>query len=161
MTPRDLQRLHAVRQRREQQAANASALQRQACAGAATVLADANEQAQALHSRLCEAADTLHARAAAGALPVRQWQAAQVQVEAQRDMHAASLETVEMARQAYAEQLERQAERDGELRRCQRRLQAWNSLIEREQLAARHAEECYDEQEQGERPWRPLQEITQ
>lgn len=159
MTPRDLERLHAVRQRREQQAANASALQRQGCAQAAAVLAQALEESQALHTRMCEEADALHARAVAGALPVRQWDAAQAQVEAQREGHAESLEAVEAARQAHAEQLELQAELDGELRRCQRRLQAWTSLMEREQLTARRAEECNDEQEQGDRPWAP-QEMT-
>jgi len=153
MTPGDLQRLHAVRQRREQQAATASALQRQACAQAAVALADAGEQARVQRARLCQQAEALHARASAAALPVRQWQSAQAEVEAQREHHAASLEAVEAARQAHAEQLDRQAALDVELRRCQRRLQAWASLIERERLAARRFEECHDEQEQGERPW--------
>lgn len=160
MTPRDLERLHAVRQRREQQAANASALQRQVCGQAAAALAQAIEQSQALHARMCEEADALHARAVAGALPVRQWEAAQAQVEAQHDGHAVSLDAVEAARQAHAEQLDVQAQLDGDLRRCQRRLQAWTMLMEREQLTARRLEECHDEHEQGDRPWAP-QEMTQ
>lgn len=159
MTPRDLQQLHAVRQRREQQAASASALQRQACAAAQAALADARDEAETLRQALQQRADRLNASALAAALPVPQWLAAQAEVEAQRERYLASLEAVEAARQARSQQREHQLERDRELRRCQRRLQAWDSLLGRARQAAWRAEECHDEQEQGERPW-SFQEVT-
>lgn len=160
MTPRDLQRLQAVRLHREQKAAAACALQRHACLKANAALVEAREHAQARHERLLGDADALNARAAASALPVRQWLAAQAEVDAQHAHYLAALEAVETARQVRSQHREHQLERARELRRCQRRVQAWDSLVDRMRREGLRLEECHDEQEQGERLW-SSQEVIQ